>query len=308
MTWLGSAEFLAQHPMELSLALSLLLSLTVTLAIRATERARPWLRAGFQRRPKFLGERSQAVFERLDEAMVLLALSLLAVFGGSSLFLHLVEALREGTWLPQWDKTFVQTVHQAATPFEVGFFSAITPLAGRYPPVVLGGLMAGLLLARKHYKLASVWIVGLIGNGVLIEGLKRVFQRQRPTFDQPLLVETNFSFPSGHAMTSILLYGLLAYVASREFFKYRPLHRHIMVWAITFAGVLIGTSRLVLGVHYPSDVMAGWSVGAIWLAILVLLAEALRGRFGPVERLWAYLRPSKPLEMSEPTAVPQPSM
>ncbi len=303
MTPLGSAEFLAHHPTELAFTLSLLLSLTITLAIRATERARPWLRAGFARRPKFLGERSVAIFDRLDEALVLLALALLGVFGGSALFLHLVEALREGTWLPQWDKTFVQTVHVTATSFEVAFFSAITPLAGRYPPVVLGGLVAGLLLSRKHYKLCSVWVVGLIGNGVLIEGLKRVFQRQRPTFDQPLLVETNFSFPSGHAMTSILLYGLLAYVFSREFFKYRPIHRHLMIWAITFAGVLIGTSRLVLGVHYPSDVMAGWSVGATWLAILVLLAEALRGRFGPIELLWSRVRDPEPDALT-----PQPSI
>lgn len=303
MSWLGSAEFLAHHPMELALALSLLVSLSITLAIRTAERARPWLRAGLERRPNLLGERGEAIFERLEEALVLLALALLGVFGGSALFLHLVEALREGSWLPQWDTVFVQTVHGAATEFEVAFFSAITPLAGRYPPLILGGLVAGLLLARKHYKLCSVWVMGLVGNGVLIEGLKRLFQRQRPTFDQPLLVETNFSFPSGHAVTSILLYGLLAYVFSREFFRYRPVHRHLMIWGITFAGVLIGTSRLVLGVHYPSDVLAGWAVGATWLAILVLLAEALRGRFGPIGLLWARVPEPEPAPLA-----PQPSI
>lgn len=80
-------------------------------------------------------------------------------------------------------------------------------------------------------------------------------------------------------MTSILLYGLLAYVLSRQVSRYGPVHRHFIVWVVTFLGMMIGTSRLVLGVHYPSDVVAGWSVAAAWLGCLVLMAEMLRGRF-----------------------------
>jgi undecaprenyl-diphosphatase len=304
VTWQESAEFLGQHPTALALGLSFVVSFSLTAAIRATDVARPWLRAGFERRPKFLGERSLAAFQLVDEALVLLLLAFLGVFGGSSLFLHLVQGLRESSWLPQWDNIFVQTVHQTASPAEIAFFSAITPLAGVYPPLILGGAVGALLLARRHFMLCGVWLVGLLGNSLLINGLKRFFERPRPIFEEPLMVEPYFSFPSGHAMTSIMLYGLLAYVCSREFYRYRHGHRHLMIWTITFLGVLIGTSRLVLGVHYPSDILAGWSVSSAWLALVVLVAEILRGRFGPVDKLWGYLRATG---RSAKVSLPDPS-
>ena len=284
------AEALGRHPTELAVLISLLASLTLTLAIVATERARPWLRAGFERRPKFMGPRSAAVFQRVDEALVMLILALMGIFGGSSLFLHLVEGLRESTWLPEFDNTFVQTVHQTTSPGELAFFRAITPLAGPWPPLLLGLLVGFGLLWRRHRLLCTVWVTGLIGNTLLSAGLKQMFGRDRPVFENPFVTEPYFSFPSGHSMTSVLLYGLLAYIGSRELFRYHPHHRHIMIWALTFFGVLIGTSRLVLGAHFPSDVLAGWSVAAAWLATLVLLAETLRGRFGPVRKLRAFLR------------------
>lgn len=276
MSGLDSARTLGHYPTELALTLSLLLSLSLTAAISLMERARPWLRSGLQRR--WAGQ--SAVFERLDEGLVLLGLGLAGVLGGATVFLQVVEGLRETPWLAQWDALFVETVHQTVTQGELAFFSAITPLAGRFPPFFLGFLVAGYLLGRRQKVLCAVWSVGLIGNGLLIEGLKRYFERQRPSFEQPLLVETNFSFPSGHSVNSIVLYGLLAYVCSRTLWQYKPLHRHVLIWAITFMGVLIGTSRLVLGVHYPTDVLAGWAVGTAWLAFLVLTAEVLRGRFG----------------------------
>lgn len=280
MTWQESARTLGHHPTELAFAISLLLSLGMTAVIRAGEFARPRVKAFWERRPYFKGERSDLLYNRLDEAAILLLLSLLAVFGGGSLFLHLVEGVLENSWLPQWDALFVQTVHETVSQVEVAFFSAITPLAGRYPPYILG-LVVGLVLWKKgHFRLLALWVGGLVGNGLLIGVLKYLFSRARPVLDNPYLVEDNYSFPSGHAMTSILLYGLLAYVCSREFFKYQAGHRYLMIWMLSFLGVLIGTSRLVLGVHYPSDVAAGWSLAVVWLAVLVLAGEAMRGRFG----------------------------
>lgn len=271
------ARTLGHHPTELALVLSLLVSLSLTIAISFVERARPWLRAAIERYRKSSSE--ETVFQRLDEGLVLLVLGVGGIFGGSALFLQVVEALREWTWLPQWDALFVETVHQTVSKPEVTFFSTITPLAGRFPPFFLGFLVAGLLLRRRQRILCTVWALGLIGNGLLIEGLKRYFGRERPSFEQPFLVEPNFSFPSGHSVNSVVLYGLLAYVCSRTVWQYKPFHRHLLFWSITFLGVLIGTSRLVLGVHYPTDVLAGWSVGAAWLAFLILVAELLRGRF-----------------------------
>ncbi len=279
VTWLSSAEALGHHPTELALSLSLVLSLVLTLGIRFTESSRRYLKGALERHPQFLRGRGVSIFGRVEDALVLLALGLLGILGGSAVFLQVVEALQDSQALSQWDTRFVDTVHHTVTRGEVAFFSAITPLAGIYPPIVLGVLVGCWLGVRRQRLLAWIWISGLVGNSLLAHGLKQFFRRERPVFEAPLLVENNFSFPSGHAMTSILLYGLLAYVLSRQLPAYSSIHRHFIVWLVTFLGCLIGTSRLVLGVHYPSDVLAGWSVGSAWLALLVLLAEGGRGRF-----------------------------
>ena len=280
MIWQDLAKSLGEHPSELAVGMSLILSLAITLGFRLVDGARPWLRKTAEKLP-FVGERGLRFYQRIEGALGLLVIGLLAVFGGSSLFLHIADAVLEATWLPSLDKAFVQTVHRAVSPQELGFFTYLTPLAGRYPPYILGFLVGGLLFFRRHYTLLTVWVVGLLGNAVLSQVLKMTFSRQRPMFDNPYLTESNYSFPSGHAMTSVLLYGLLAYIAAREFFPYRPWHRSALTWLVVFLGVLIGTSRLVLGVHYPSDVLAGWSVSVVWLSLLVLTAEGLRGRFRP---------------------------
>ena len=268
------AERLGHHPTELALIISLAVSLLLTLGIVLTERARPHIKGLMEKIP--LGA---TAYVRIEGALVLLFFALLGVLGGASIFLHIVEALQEAPALARCDQLFVDTVHRTASHAEVMFFSMITPLAGVYPPLILGVLVACWLVYRREKLLAWIWAAGLIGNSLLIQGLKLYFQRERPVFEAPILVENNFSFPSGHAMTSILLYGLLAYVLSRQVSRYGPVHRHFIVWVVTFLGMMIGTSRLVLGVHYPSDVVAGWSVAIAWLGCLVLLAEMLRGRF-----------------------------
>ncbi len=280
MTWREFAEALGEHPTELAVAMSLLLSLLITLGVRTVDQARPWLRRTAGKLP-FVGERGLRFYQRIEGALGLLVFGLVAVVGGSSLFLNLADAVLANTWLPDIDKVFLKTVHRSVSPAELGFFSYLTPLAGRYPPYVLGVLVGGILLFRRHYSLFTVWVVGLLGNALLSQALKTMFSRQRPMFDNPYLTESNYSFPSGHAMTSVLLYGLLAYIAAREFFPYRPWHRYALISVVVFLGVLIGTSRLVLGVHYPSDVLGGWSVSVVWLSVLVVTAEALKGRFRP---------------------------
>jgi hypothetical protein len=84
MSWLDSAHWLGHHPTELALVLSVLVSLSWTTAIIATERARPWLRAGLERHGKLMGTRAVTVLRHLDGALVLLAVALLGVFGCSS--------------------------------------------------------------------------------------------------------------------------------------------------------------------------------------------------------------------------------
>lgn len=281
MSWLEIADRLAHHPTELALGLSFVLSFTLTAGIRLTEIFGGLLKRWLERHPQVLRGRGVSVFARVEGALVMLVLALAGVFGGGVVFLHIVETLRESPLLSECDKLFVDTVHHTVDKAEIAFFSTITPLAGVFAPIILGVVVTAWLVRRGQRLLTWVWISGLVGNSLIIVGLKQTFQRERPFFETPLLVESNFSFPSGHAMTSILLYGLLGYIISRMLPRYSPIHRHVLVWGVTFMGFLIGTSRLVLGVHFPSDVMAGWSVGASWLSLLVLISEFLRGRFRP---------------------------
>jgi hypothetical protein len=106
--------------------------------------------------------------------------------------------------------------------------------------------------------------------------LKQGVGRARPTPRFPLAVESTGAFPSNHAFSSLALYGFLAYLAAR---RLSPRARPRVYAAVGVAVAAIGTSRLYLGVHWLSDVAAGYALAGLWLATLVTAAEAHR-RFG----------------------------
>ena len=94
--------------------------------------------------------------------------------------------------------------------------------------------------------------------------LKAVFHRSRPTFASEFHM-TSWSFPSGHAMNSIVLYGLLAYWVAQSY----PGAKVWMLLGLTILVAAIGYSRIYLGVHYLSDVLAGLSAGLTWLVVCI---------------------------------------
>ena len=106
------------------------------------------------------------------------------------------------------------------------------------------------------------------GSALLNLVLKNNFQRSRPVFLQAFSVETGFSFPSGHTMISLAFYSIVAYIAL-NYIKSRNWMILIVVGALVVS-VLIGFSRLYLGVHFLTDVLAGWAAGGLWLAVCIL--------------------------------------
>lgn len=134
-----------------------------------------------------------------------------------------------------------------------------------------------VLLLRRHYQLALAWIVTLVGTALINSGLKALFQRARPLHDHGFVVEHSFSFPSGHASGSMVFYGMLAYVL---LVLCPPrTHRAIVLLAVATITV-VGISRILLQVHYFSDVLAGYATGLGWLALCAGSAEYLRLRKG----------------------------
>jgi membrane-associated phospholipid phosphatase len=116
-----------------------------------------------------------------------------------------------------------------------------------------------------------------VGTVVINSLLKAWFQRERPLHDHGFIIEKSYSFPSGHASGSMVFYGMLAYVL----LVLMPprFHRPIVIVAVAMT-TLIGISRILLQVHYFSDVMAGYATGLAWLTLCVGSAEYIRMRQG----------------------------
>ncbi len=100
-------------------------------------------------------------------------------------------------------------------------------------------------------------------------GLKPLFARSRPDLWPTLITETSYSFPSGHALGSTVLYGMIAYLLGRHFPQYQRWFYGAAIVLVT----LISFSRLYLGVHWPSDVIAGIGIGFLWLMVGVLMSR-----------------------------------
>ncbi|HEV7681902.1 MAG TPA: phosphatase PAP2 family protein [Pyrinomonadaceae bacterium] len=132
----------------------------------------------------------------------------------------------------------------------------------------------GLYLIRRRQ---FYWLVALMlsvpGGGLLNKLLKYIFQRPRPLFPDPLLTLSSYSFPSGHTMTATVLYGVIAaYLLS----KTKNWRQRLLVVVLTGCLiVIVGFSRIYLGVHYLSDVLAAIGEGLAWLLLSLLAVYTL---------------------------------
>jgi membrane-associated phospholipid phosphatase len=160
------------------------------------------------------------------------------------------------------DIQILQWLHQFTAPALNGLALAITTIGS--PEVVVACTLTGAvaLYLRRHRRAALALVVGVGGAAVINTVLKLSFQRVRPHLWVPMVRETSYSFPSGHAMVSSALVFTIMYLLWHTWYKW---------WAIgvglslTF---LIGLSRLYVGVHYPSDVLGGWLVGFTWVVVM----------------------------------------
>lgn len=145
--------------------------------------------------------------------------------------------------------------------------------------LVIAATMGFLLLLRKPATALAVFAAGT-GGIALNAALKLLFARARPDVVPRLVEVTSPSFPSGHALLSAAAYLSLAIVAARAMASRRARLYVVAVAAVLV--VLVGLSRVVLGVHYPTDVVAGWIVGGLWALVCGLEARSLQRR-GAVE-------------------------
>ena len=205
---------------------------------------------------------------RLVNAVGLELLGGLVVLTGAAwIFGWMAEDLAEGD--TKVDQRLADWLHEHATPLWTDFFENVTWL-GNVPVLAVVAVIAAVVLAYKR-QIAELQLFALaaVGTEILTTGLKLGFQRERPFFPDPLATETSYSFPSGHSSVSLAVYGTLGYIAARHL-STRRAQIAILAAAATVVG-LIGFSRLYLGVHFLSDVIAGFSVALAWIALCVVL-------------------------------------
>jgi undecaprenyl-diphosphatase len=140
--------------------------------------------------------------------------------------------------------------------------------------------VAGFLALDRRYA-AMGFVVGAVLSGwVLSFALKSAFARPRPDLVPHLMRAYFSSFPSGHSMMSAVVYGTLGSLLSSLVTR-RRLKFYFLAVAALAAG-LVGVSRVYLGVHYPTDVLAGWSAGLAWATLCWLVSRRLK-RQGAIE-------------------------
>ncbi|MBD0379467.1 phosphatase PAP2 family protein [Paenibacillus sedimenti] len=191
-------------------------------------------------------------------------------------FVVLSQSLASG-WLESFDVIVTDAIQSTRSDGLTPIAKFFTTLGKGSTEFILFFMVAALFLFKfKHRWETLILFLGVLGTWGLNTLLKGIFERARPV-GQRLIEEDGFSFPSGHAMVSSLFYGLIGYllwINLRRTWKGAWLIPVITVLVI----ICIGLSRVYLGVHYPSDVLAGFAAGVACLIGCILAIQVIRNR------------------------------
>lgn len=207
----------------------------------------------------------------LFEAAIILSLtvSILCLV----LFAWLGREMLQGDTL-RFDNAARSWVHQFASPALTRTMTVITQV-GSWLLVQL--VIAFIVFAKLRWRRAAIWLAITMAGALLLEiTLKWAYHRTRPAAFFGVL-PNSYSFPSGHALTSLCFYGVMAGLLSA---RIKPLPWRIALWTIAVLLIIaIGLSRIYLGVHYPSDVVAGYLAATVWVTAIIVLDHVRKVRF-----------------------------
>lgn len=183
------------------------------------------------------------------------------------LFGWLAEDVFEGATI-NFDANVRNAVHESATPLLTDAMKVFTFLGSTVFLVGLFLAVAAALYYLKHKRALVLFFITMAGEVILLTALKLSFRRVRPEPFFEYALPSSYSFPSGHSLSSFCFYVVLAWLITARM-ENRGLK--ILVWTLAAALVLmIGLSRVYLGVHYPSDVLAGYAAGLVWVVTVAL--------------------------------------
>ena len=205
---------------------------------------------------------------------VLLIAGLAVIVASVSFFGMLADEVMEGG-TQQFDNSVLLWMNHHATPWLTGLALDVTALgAGTVVWLVVIVASVFLWVSCHRWSAALLW-VSILGSGLINATMKLFFNRPRPhLFPWRVPYAGLSSFPSGHSMTSMVCYATLAYLITR--LEPNVFLRRFTITLATLIVVGIGLSRMYLGVHYPTDVAAGFAMGLAWASFCALGIEALR--------------------------------
>lgn len=198
-------------------------------------------------------------------------------------FAEFADVVEEGATMT-FDLAAMEWMEAHRIAFLDQFLLDVTALGTGLVVVVIVGVAGLFLVLTDHRYSAILLLVASVGGMLLNAVLKLVYDRPRPSNVEALTHTVSTSFPSGHAMSAVIVYGTVAYLAAR--LQKKRWARALTMLLAAVIIISIAASRVYLGVHYPSDVLAGSIVGAAWAAFCMAGLEAVRvfaGRFQPAE-------------------------
>ncbi len=217
-----------------------------------------------------------ARFARGEYLGLHLTLGLVISLAGLWVFAGVTEDVIHHDPLTQFDVALLDWLHARATATGYAVFNAISLLGSPVTLTILALAVALLLAARRELIVLAGWLAAFAGGGLLDVVLKLVIRRPRPPGAAAFLQHFSWSFPSGHAMASLIGYGVLAYVLTLLWIHRRSAQIAVVLGAALLI-IAIGFSRLYLGVHYFSDVVGGYAAGVLWLSACISGLEVARG-------------------------------
>lgn len=223
-----------------------------------------------------------ALRARLQGREALLLGAVLVVIGTLWAFLEIADEVMEGETRAA-DMAILYALREGGDPGNpVGprwleeAFRDITALGSGAVLILVVLAVSGFLILRGQINGLVLLLAASLGGSMLTTSLKGFFGRPRPEFAAHSVEELSYSFPSGHSLMSAVVYlstgALLASLA-----RHRGHKVYILAVAMALSG-LVGASRIYLGVHYPTDVAAGWTIGLAWAALCWIAAEVLKVR------------------------------
>jgi undecaprenyl-diphosphatase len=170
-------------------------------------------------------------------------------------------------FVASFDATIRYAMRQIQSPMWTALFLAVTKLGSTLYLTIIGVAAGVAFIILRRFRSLMLFILAMGGQAILHHGCKWFFARPRPSALINYQTVESLSFPSGHAIASLCLYGMIAWIMT-ERFESAAVKAVVGIFTIIFV-FLIGMSRVYIGVHYATDVLAGFLAGLIWIVAVM---------------------------------------